>query len=62
MATNGNMDLVAYIYGFPGHLKIAGVQRHHTHIQEHLQAIQELSDHILSSWHIFESVSVRLAL
>ena len=32
----------------PGHLKIAGVPRHLIHIQEHLQAIQELIDHILS--------------
>ena len=46
----------------PGHLKIAGVQEHHTHTQEHLQAIQELSDHIFSPWHIFESVGARIAL
>ena len=31
----------------PGHLKLAGVARSHTHTQEHLQAIQELIDHIL---------------
>ena len=31
----------------PGHLKIAGVVGSHTHTQEHLQAIQELIDHIL---------------
>ena len=41
-------DLVAYIYASPRHLKIAGVPRHLIHIQEHLQAIQELIDHILS--------------
>ena len=32
----------------PGHLTFAGVPRHHTHTQEHLQAIQELSDQIFS--------------
>jgi len=32
----------------PGHLKFAGVQEQHTHTQERLQAIQELSDHIFS--------------
>ena len=32
----------------PGHLKFAGVARSHTHTQEHLQAIQEHIDHILS--------------
>ena len=49
-ATNGSMDLVGYIYAIPGHLKFAGVQEHHTHThtQEYLQAIQELSDHIFS--------------
>jgi len=31
----------------PGHLMIAGVAGHPTHTQEHLQAIQEHSDHIL---------------
>ena len=31
----------------PGHLMFAGVPRHLIHIQEHLQAIQELSDRIL---------------
>ena len=34
---------------FPGHLKIAGVAEHPTHTQEHLQAIQEHKDQILSS-------------
>ena len=39
-ASNGSLDMVAYIYMCsPGHLKFAGVPRHHTHIQEHLQAI-----------------------
>ena len=46
----------------PGHLKIAGVQEHHTHTQKHLQAIQELSDHIFSPYPILESVSAKLAL
>ena len=32
----------------PSHLKLAGVPRHHTHIQEHLQAIQKHRDQILS--------------
>ena len=32
----------------PGHCEFAGVPRHLIHIQEHLQAIQEHSDHILS--------------
>ena len=32
----------------PGHLKIAGVQGSHIHTQEPLQAIQELSVHILN--------------
>ena len=32
----------------PGHFGVAGVQEHHTHTQEHLQAIQELSVHIFS--------------
>ena len=32
----------------PGHLKIAGVARSHTHTQEYLQAIEEHIDHILS--------------
>ena len=31
----------------PGHFEFAGVARSHTHTQEHLQAIQELMDHIL---------------
>ena len=48
-ALNGYFDLEAYIYmPSPGHLKIAGVQEHHTHTQEHLQAIQEFSVHIFS--------------
>ena len=48
-ATNNSIDLVGYIYmSSPGHFKVAGVQEHHTHTQEHLQAIQELSDHIFS--------------
>ena len=32
----------------PGHLKIAGVAGSHTHTQEHLQAIQEHRNKILS--------------
>ena len=32
----------------PSHLKIAGVQESHKHTQEHLQAIQEHKDQILS--------------
>ena len=32
----------------PGHYELAGVPRHHTHIQEHLQAIQQHRDQILS--------------
>jgi hypothetical protein len=32
----------------PGHFEFAGVPRHHTHIQEHLQTIQEHIDQILS--------------
>ena len=51
MALNGYFDLVAYIPIYmpsSGHLKIAGDLRHLIHIEEHLQAIQELSDHILS--------------
>ena len=35
---------------FPGHFEFAGVARvprHHIHIQEHIQAIQEHKDHIL---------------
>ena len=32
----------------PGHLKLAGVAGHPTHTQEHLRAIQEHQDHILS--------------
>ena len=34
--------------GYPNHLKLAGVARSHTHTQERLQAIQELSDQIFS--------------
>jgi len=37
-----------YICAPPGHLNIAGVPRHHIHIQEHLQTIQEHKDQILS--------------
>ena len=49
MASNGSMDLVGSIYvPSPGHLKVAGVQEHHTYTQEHLHAIQELSDHVFS--------------
>ena len=32
----------------PGHLKFARVAEHPTHTQEHLQAIQEYKDQILS--------------
>ena len=32
----------------PGHFEFAGVPRHHTHIQEYLQAIQEHKDQIFS--------------
>ena len=46
--TNGNFKFVGYIYGIPGHLKLAGVARSHTHTQEHLQAIKELSNQIFS--------------
>ena len=40
----------------PGHLKFAGDLRHLIYIEEHLQAIQELSDHIFHSLAHFESV------
>ena len=40
----------------PGHLKIAGDLRHLIHIEEYLEAIQELSDHIFYSLAHFESV------
>jgi len=39
---------VGYIYCIPGHFGFARVPRSHTHTQEHLQAIQELSDQIFS--------------
>ena len=48
MALNGYFDLETYIYATPGHLKFAGVAGHPTHTQEHLQAIQEHKDQILS--------------
>ena len=49
-ASNGSLDMVAYIYMCsPGHLKLAGVPRHHMHTQEHLQAIQEHSVQIFSA-------------
>ena len=48
-ASNGSLELVAYIYMCsPGHLKIAGVAGHPPHTQEHLQAIQVLSDQMFS--------------
>ena len=46
-ALNGYFDLEAYIYAISGHLKFAGVQGNQKHTQKHLQAIQELSVHIL---------------
>ena len=46
-ASNGSLELVAYIYASPGYFEFAEVARSHTHTQEHLQAIQELIDHIL---------------
>jgi len=48
-APNGSLHLVAYIYEFPGHLKIAGVATSLKHTQKHLQVIQVLIDHIFSS-------------
>ena len=52
MALNGQFKLEAYIYMCsPGHSKLAGVPRHLIHIQEYLQAIQELIDHILRFQH-----------
>ena len=45
----------------PGHFEFAGVPRHHTHIQEHLQAIQEQIDQILRLSTSFVSVSVRIS-
>jgi hypothetical protein len=39
----------AIYMGFPGHLKLAGVSRSLIHIQEYIQAIQELSDQIFIS-------------
>ena len=45
----------------PGHFEFAGVPRHHTHIQEHLQAIQEhklvsrcasLLGALVARWHV----------
>ena len=48
-ALNVSMDLKAYIYAIPGHLKIAGVTTSLKHTQEHLQAIQVLIDYIFSS-------------
>ena len=32
----------------PGHFRVTGVPRHHTHTQKHLQAIQELRNQIFS--------------
>ena len=46
-ASNGSLELVAYIYTSTGYFEFARVSRSHTHTQEHLQAIQELIDHIL---------------
>ena len=48
MAPNGSIHLVPYIYAIPRSFEAAEVQEHHTHTQEHLQAIQELSVHIFS--------------
>ena len=61
-ASNGSLDMVAYIYMCsPGHLKFAGVAGHPTHTQEHLQAIPEhIKSLVLST--SFASVSARLAL
>ena len=47
-ASNGSLDMVAYIYVFPQPFEAARVLRRHTHTQEHLQTIQELSDQIFS--------------
>ena len=32
----------------PDHFEVAGVEKDPIHIEEHLQTIQELSDHIFS--------------
>ena len=45
----------------PSHLKLAEVPRHHTHIQEHLQAIQEQIDQIFILSTSFVSVSARIS-
>ena len=44
------------------HFELARVQGDLIHIEEHLQAIQVLSDQIFSPYHTFGSVSARLAL
>ena len=46
----------------PGHLKFAGVQESHKHTKEHLQAIQELSVHILNPYHTLRVLCKGLAL
>ena len=46
----------------PSHFEFAGVAGHPTQTQEHLQAIQEHKDQILSLSTNFVSVSDRLAL
>ena len=45
--SNGSTTWKPIYMASPGHLKIAGVAGHPTHTQIHLQAIQELIDHIL---------------
>ena len=49
MASNGSLDMVAYIYVFPRPFEACwSPKTSHTHTQEHLQAIQEHRVQILS--------------
>ena len=51
-ALNGQFKLEAYIYVFPRPFEACwSPKTSHTHTQEHLQAIQEHKDQILSSQH-----------
>ena len=45
--SNGSLELVPIYTPHPGYFELAGVPRHLIYTQEHLQAIQELIDHIL---------------
>jgi len=54
-------SLWAIYMASPGYFRVAGDQRHPTHIEEHLQAIQVQMDQILRLSTSFVCVSARLA-